>query len=344
MTARNLTDEQWFAGLDRIANPNGVTSVAGVDELRVKLVDSAGLDTIPDLEPLVGGDVLPLDSMAWLQGASGSGKTFVALDIAGCVGTGQKWHGRPVAQGHVLYIVAEGVAGIRQRVRAWEHAYSTTMTAVSFLPVAVQAALEDDWAALVGLAAELTPKLVVLDTQARVTVGMDENSARDMGVFIERVDQLRRATRACVLVQHHQGHTGGRMRGSTALYASADVEIEVAAVDELVTLRSTKPKNTAPFDDINLRMVKTLDSLTLVEAVPGERPKEVSRPARHMAMVWWQTFEDEEVSPSRLIDVVAPKTTFYRLAAELKEFHFAEKRSPKPKFQLWRLIKEPKWL
>jgi len=343
VTARNLTDEEWFAGVDRITNPNGATPDRA-DELRNKLVDTAGLDSIPDLEPLVGGDVLPLDSLAWLQGASGSGKTFVALDIAGCVGTGQKWHGRPVTQGHVLYVVAEGVAGIRQRVRAWEHANGTGMSQVSFLPVAVQAALEDDWAALVAVATQLTPKLVILDTQARVTVGMDENSARDMGVFIERVDQLRRATNACVLVQHHQGHTGGRMRGSTALYASADVEIEVASLDEMVTLRSTKPKNTAPFDDINLRMVKTLDSLTLIETVPGERPKEVSRPARQMAALWWQTFEAEEVSTSRLIDVVAPKTTFYRLASELRQFHFAEKRSPRSGSTLWRLTKEPKWL
>jgi hypothetical protein len=60
------------------------------------------------------------DSLAWLTGKRGHGKSFAALDMAGHVSLGQNWHGHATKRGPVLYIAAEGVAGLRQRVRAWE--------------------------------------------------------------------------------------------------------------------------------------------------------------------------------------------------------------------------------
>jgi hypothetical protein len=111
--------------------------------LRDQLVDTEGLVKLPVLEPLIGG-VLYRHSLTWLQGRSGDGKSFVAIDMAGCVGTGEPWHGHKVKQGLVLYLVAEGACGVELRVRAWEHAMRRPMTGLQWLPAPVQVG-SPDW-------------------------------------------------------------------------------------------------------------------------------------------------------------------------------------------------------
>jgi hypothetical protein len=86
--------------------------------------------------------------------------------------------------------------------------------------------------------------MIVLDTQAMVTIGMDENSAQDMGVFIEAVKLLAAETGATVLIVHHSGVKGGRARGSTSVRGAMDVEIEASMTGVTCTMSSTKQKNT----------------------------------------------------------------------------------------------------
>lgn len=293
--------------------------------LREALIDTAGLDGITPPEPLIS-DVLYRDSLVWLIGPPGNGKSFVGLDMAGSVGTGEPWQGYPAKQGTVLYLVAEGVAGVRARVRAWEESTGRAMVGVSFLPVAVQATSDGDWAALVDLAGELQPAMVVIDTQARVTVGMDENAARDMGMFVHRVDQLRARTGACVVVVHHQGRNGDHMRGSTALEGAATTIIKVAKADEKVTVTCTKQKDAEPFDDISLRLVPYGMSAILCLTTPGAGDQVLSGQDGYLAREWWDSFETQWVSPSRLMDAVpkVPKSSLYRALNKLVKHAIAE--------------------
>jgi RecA-family ATPase len=70
--------------------------------------------------------------------------------------------------------------------------------------------------------------MIVLDTLARIIGSGDENTARDMGVLIQNIDKLRVATGAHVMVVHHSGKTKANgARGSSALRAATDTEIEV---------------------------------------------------------------------------------------------------------------------
>jgi hypothetical protein len=82
---------------------------------------------------------------------------------------------------------------------------------------------------LVRACERLGPGLVIADTQARVTVGLEENSATDMGIFINAVSALRTATGACVLAVHHTGRSGGDARGSSAIDGAQDTELKVVA-------------------------------------------------------------------------------------------------------------------
>lgn len=283
--------------------------------LRGALVDTTGLDGIPDPEPLIGEELIFLDSLNWMVGKPGCGKSFTALDMAGCVATGEQWQGYPVTQGLVLYLVAEGVRGIKKRVRAWEKSMGGPMTGVQFLPVAVQSKDAGQWRAFVELARELQPVLIVVDTQARVTVGVEENSNTEMGEFVHQAERLRTASGACVLIVHHIGRAGETGRGATTLDGALSTIIKVTKDEDDVTLECQKNKDGAEWDKIHLRAIPTGDSLVLM-ASDGRRSKANETP--RWIHAWWETFADEKVSASVLFKAeVVAESTFHRTRREL---------------------------
>lgn len=245
---------------------------AEVDALIAELLDTGDLDHIPALEPLIA-DVLYLDTVARMWGESGAFKSFVALDFAASVGTGTGWHGRPVRQGLVIYLVAEGVKGIRRRVRAWEQHHGREMTGVKFLPRPVQVK-SPEWPVLITACQRLRPALIIADTQARMTVGVEENSATEMGVVLDMVERLRAASGACVLLIHHTGLNGERGRGSTAIKGGMQTELGVSRAgkglpDIRVTLKTSKQKD----DEEPADLVFALRQIRLTgEAKPDGSP------------------------------------------------------------------------
>lgn len=195
--------------------------------------------------------LLTVDSASWLIAAPGSYKSFVALDWAGHVGAGRDWMGRAVRGGPVVYVAAEGSAGMGPRIRAWEQRNGPMPDAVRFLPMPVQIARADHWAALVEACRRLAPGLVIIDTQHRVSVGIDENDNTAMGHVIEAIEALRGATGACVLVVHHVGRSGSHARGASAIDGAQDIELRlIRTADRRVTLQIDKSKNAA--DDVKV--------------------------------------------------------------------------------------------
>lgn len=251
----------------------GTTAPASrVDALIAEMLDTKALDDMPALEPLLG-DLLHLDTLARVIGPSGHMKSFAVIDFAGHVGTGRRWHGRYVRQGLVVYLVAEGSGGIRKRVRAWERHYGVAMEHVLFLPRPVQA-MDQEWLTLIEACRRLGPALVVVDTQARVSVGVEENSAKELGLVIDRMEQLRAATRACVLLIHHTGHVGDHGRGSTSAKGALQSELHVSkkgdrAANTIVTIKTGKQKDDEQESDIQFGLkVVNLPG----EAKPDGRP------------------------------------------------------------------------
>ncbi|MET9465834.1 AAA family ATPase [Streptomyces sp. NPDC006544] len=234
-----------------------------VDALLAELLDASSLDNMPTLEPLIG-DMLHLDSLARVVGPSGHMKSFAVIDMAGHVGTGLKWHGQYVRQGTVVYLVAEGARGIRKRVRAWEKHYGLKMDNVLFLPRPVQA-MSPEWDTLIEAMRRLEPALIVVDTQARVSVGVEENSAKELGLVVDRLEQLRAATAACVLLVHHTGHVGEHGRGSSSAKGALQSELHVSkkgdnASNIIVTIKTGKQKDDEEGNDLQFALkVVTID-------------------------------------------------------------------------------------
>jgi hypothetical protein len=124
------------------------------------------------------------------------------------------------------------------------------------LPRAVQVA-GAGWPAFVAACAHLDPVLILVDTQARVTVGVKENDNAEMGQMIERLDMLRRATSACVLVVHHIGRTGDDARGASAIDGAQDTELKLTRKGGPDALRAVltmdKQKDAADTGEIDIK-------------------------------------------------------------------------------------------
>lgn len=239
--------------------------------LRSKLVTTEGLKALPPPQPLVDG-LLYTDTLNWLIGAPGHAKSFVAIDLACSIATGTPWQHHPVRQGPVVYLIAEGVSGAGQRVAAWEDLHGRAADGLVFLPYPVQLAaggqLVEPFQQLVS---DLQPRLVIVDTQARTAVGVDENSAKDVGQLIGNLDGVRTACpHTAVLVLHHTPRGSTNPRGSTSIEGAADTILLCVKDESLVTLKVTKQKDAAEGPDELLRLVPRGTSAALTKGTGDE--------------------------------------------------------------------------
>ena len=206
---------------------------------RFEVVDSSEFAQGPSPSWLVKR-LLPRAGLIILFGQSGSGKSFMALDLAAAVSQGGEWRGLKVTQGRVVYIVAEGAGDFRSRIQAWQVQHGRELH-IGLIP-ATPNLLNLDHA--LELAKEIgRADLIVVDTFAQVTAGGDENSAKDIGRALEHCAGLHRATGATVLLVHHSGKDESKgARGHSSLKAAADAELEVVRADQQRSLCVTKMK------------------------------------------------------------------------------------------------------
>lgn len=245
------------------------------------VLSSMDLDDLEEAQPLIEG-FLVKESLVRLYGPPKSYKSFVMLDMAGCVGAGIEWAGNKTVQSKVLYVVAEGVRGIKRRVRAWEAQNKRTMTGVHFYPKAVQLGDQKEMRSLIAFTKRNHYEFIILDTQARCSVGMEENSNTEMGVAVAALDVLKEVTKACVALVHHSGAAGGKARGATAILGALDAEFEVEADKRnmSVKMRTRAQKDLAEARDVELDLCTPAPGLALaVRARPAwHRPTAADLP------------------------------------------------------------------
>lgn len=229
---------------------------------------------LPTPEWLIDG-LVPSAGLSVLYGAPKTGKSFVALDWALCVATGLPWLGREVRQCPVVYVAAEGVAGLGVRAEAWCEArrHDGDIPDMRFLGRAVNlrdAAIVTSFRSLLADLPRL-PRLLVIDTMARTMPGGDENSSRDVGEFIAATDALRGQHSAIVV--HHSGKTGRSERGSSVVRGSADamIRVERDGLSPRLKLSCEAMKDAAEWTDIRLALQPVADSRVVVQAVEGRQ-------------------------------------------------------------------------
>ena len=234
--------------------------------------------------------VMPADAFGVLYGPSGSYKSFIAMDMSAAIASSMNWHGHDVDEtGHVLYIGAEGAAGLHLRKKAWEIRNHKKLKNLAILSSAVTIN-SGDIRHLIDLCDELVEeigepiKLVVIDTLARSFEG-EENSATDMGEFVKACDYIRETTGATILVIHHSGKDADKgARGSSALRAACDFEYKVTSPGKKQSkISCTKAKDSDPFEDLafklnvveigrNDKKGRAMTSLTLTQSSDSSIP------------------------------------------------------------------------
>lgn len=167
-------------------------------------------------------DLLPDKGVSMLYGEPGSFKSFIAcgwsFDLASV--------GVPVA-----YVAGEGATGVAQRIFALQ----AMLGVPDDIPLHVMDATPwasdgDQVVEFIEELAAIKPALVVIDTLARSAVGMNENDAKDMGLFVAFLDAIKIRLNCAVLVIHHSGKDQGRgARGSNALQGAMDAAFEAKA-------------------------------------------------------------------------------------------------------------------
>lgn len=226
---------------------------------RLRLYSTAELLRLPPPEWLIE-NIMPVGGLVGLYGQPGTGKSFVAMDMALSVSTGQAWQEHTTKRGFCLYVAAEGGAGIGKRALAWlEHKRIHARDAnVAWLTESIPVTNDSEEIELLfkRILNEIrdTPSLVVIDTLARCFDG-DENQQLDMGRFIKGVDKMRTEFEATVIVVHHTRLDGERERGNTAFRGAADVMIQLKRdAGAGIALKCSKQKDSEEFHDIHLQL------------------------------------------------------------------------------------------
>jgi hypothetical protein len=188
------------------------------------------LSLAPPMQWLIKG-VLPRAELGVLFGASGSGKTFVALDLAFSVARGNAWRDRRTARGRVVIIAAEGAGGIGKRGEAYARYHEFNLRGIDLhvIPAAPNFLDNDDISEVMAEIGNIGPvDLVIIDTFAQVTPGANENTSEDIGRALANLKLLYGVTNAMNLVVAHAGKDLSKgVRGWSGLKAAADVQIEV---------------------------------------------------------------------------------------------------------------------
>ena len=223
------------------------------DSTDLKLLSLEELALQPKVDWLIEG-IIPSNSLTCVYGPPGSGKSFMALDMALRLAQGEDWEKRDTSLGSGVYIAAEGVSGLSDRVAAWRRYYGIESDGFDRrfsvigrpIDVSSQAQRLIDAIKIAGV----NPDLVVVDTLARCFGANDENNTADMTAFIMALDYIRIELGCTVMVVHHcsRGETKN-LRGNSAFEGALDTLIKVDrmerkdGVDQRVVAQVVKQKD-----------------------------------------------------------------------------------------------------
>lgn len=189
-----------------------------------------------------------------LAGPSYSFKSFLLLDWLLSMAAGRNWLGKPTVPCRTAYALGEGKSSLLKRVQAWIRYNQLTEEELVLLnqrfrvtfdvPQLASKASTDNF--LADLTKEdFKPDVIAIDTFARSIVGLDENDAKDTGLWIESADRLRQLGFGVIFLHHTKKNTefGVQYRGSTAIMGAMDTAMTLVRDEHFCTLTVTKQKD-----------------------------------------------------------------------------------------------------
>ena len=218
------------------------------------------LKNLPTTKWRVKG-LFPEHGLGSIYGPSGSGKSFLALDLMAAVASGSAFYGNKTTQCPVVYVALEGTGGIAKRVEAYETHHKIKLPS-TFRIVTDMLSLFSSEASVFAEAvieAGLNEGVIVIDTLAQSAPGSDENSSAHMGMIISNAQLLQRMTNGLVVLIHHTGKDASRgARGHSSLYAALDAALEVKRTQGGLEWLSAKVKDGASGNATSFRLERVV--------------------------------------------------------------------------------------
>ena len=174
-------------------------------------------DAPPTPVPMLVQRAVPQSGVTFLGGQSGAGKSFVAIDLAVAIATGEPFFGLEVIEaGGVIYVAAEGAATLPNRLAAAKAARQidrklpvATVTAVGDLS---DAKVRREFIHRLETVAKIlrerfgvAVRLVIVDTLAAAFSMKDENAAAEVNAVCKAAAELGDDIGAAVLAVAHYG-------------------------------------------------------------------------------------------------------------------------------------------
>lgn len=195
-----------------------------------------------DIEPQLTGlwlikRLLPATGQAVIYGHPNCGKSFLAMDMGFHVALGRDWHGRRTKAGLVIYVGAEGLAGLRNRVVAFRRENDIDDMPFSLVPTPIdmQAPDADVKRVIATIEQEaahygIPIAMIVLDTLSK-TFGAGKENSDDMATYVANCGRVAVQFECCVLVVHHRPKDAEseEPRGHSSLKGGVDTVILVEA-------------------------------------------------------------------------------------------------------------------
>jgi hypothetical protein len=231
-------------GKDPHALISSAIQLATPPKPRIKLLKLSELDSLQPPAWLIE-NVITEHGLSMIWGRSGSLKSFVALDMGLCIATGTPWHGRPVKQGRVVYLAAEGAHGLGGRAIGWTKSKKLDAPKFQLIPHGLTLTKDDDLTALIeAITADPEPiAFIPIDTLSRTFGAGNPNQPSDMNLFVTAADRLKEATGAHVMIIHHGGKdTDKNELGNEGLRNASDTVIHIRRKTETVELINEAPK------------------------------------------------------------------------------------------------------
>jgi len=263
---------------------------AVIEKLKVVFGDQLGTDYEAPNELVEG--LMTIGSSIVVYGDSNSGKTFWALSVATAIATGADCYGRKTDPGLVVYLASEAPASIRSRMQAIKKFHGCSLENLAMVPVPMNFYNGDQDASdvielvkAVEVAKGKPVRLIIGDTLARMSAGANENSGEDMGPVMARFDQVATATKAALMIIHHNGKDAAKgARGWSGIRAHIDTEIEVMEKNGVRSVNVTKQRELPGKGDtiyfklevIEMGTTKFNKSATTCVAVPDAEATETN--------------------------------------------------------------------
>jgi hypothetical protein len=186
-------------------------------------------DDLGDLTgaPYLVDKMLVHEELNIVFGPPGSGKTFLALNMALSVASGEPFLGLPTKQGPVVYIYAEGQRGAKDRIDAWlkYHDIAPESIKTNFHLVKEAAHLldaKDEQDLLRAISQRgISPDLVVIDTLARAFCGGNPDLTADMSSFVTSCENIQRTFKSAVLLVHHSIKSNSKVESGSHMLRGA---------------------------------------------------------------------------------------------------------------------------